>query len=182
MTHDTKLHGTEINYCSSARLEPSIHLGCSSLRDLQVLLQYFGFLFGQVATASSASRYFRLLAQKLASVWNCNLPYSAPYFRFDYLIRKFEIPCYYSNIYLTRCNVTQFILSGNCSTCFGWYTTHPQEGIQLYLQHLVFVTTLLLPAAIAAGRCNCVTNTKYSCLRSWWWMELPPETCRAVSR
>jgi len=27
----------------------------------------------------------------------------------------------YSNIYPTRCNVTQFILSGNCSTCFGWY-------------------------------------------------------------
>jgi hypothetical protein len=25
----------------------------------------------------------------------------------------------YSSIYQTRCNVTQFILSGNCSTCFG---------------------------------------------------------------
>jgi len=24
----------------------------------------------------------------------------------------------------TRYNVTQFILSGNCSTCFGWYH-HP---------------------------------------------------------
>jgi hypothetical protein len=27
-------------------------------------------------------------------------------------------------------------------------TTHHQERIQLYLQHLVFVTPLLLPAAI----------------------------------
>jgi hypothetical protein len=30
-----------------------------------------------------------------------------------------------------------------------------------------------------------VTNTwccRYSCMRSWWWMEVPPETCRAVSR
>ena len=27
----------------------------------------------------------------------------------------------YSNIYPTRCNVTQFSSSGNCSTCFGWY-------------------------------------------------------------
>jgi hypothetical protein len=26
----------------------------------------------------------------------------------------------YFNIRPTRCNVTQFILSGNCSTCFGW--------------------------------------------------------------
>jgi len=32
-------------------------------------------------------------------------------------------------IYPTRCNVTQFILSGNCSTCFGWYH-HPSSGVQ----------------------------------------------------
>jgi hypothetical protein len=30
-------------------------------------------------------------------------------------------------------------------------TTHHQERKQLYLQHLVFVTPLLLPAAIVAG-------------------------------
>jgi len=35
----------------------------------------------------------------------------------------------YSNIYPTRCNFTQFILSGNCSTCFGWYH-HPSSGAQ----------------------------------------------------
>jgi len=35
----------------------------------------------------------------------------------------------YSNIYPTRCNVTQFILSGSCSTCFGWYH-RPSSGAQ----------------------------------------------------
>jgi len=38
---------------------------------------------------------------------------------------------------------------------------------------------------IAAGSSNGVTNTKcsrYSCLHSWWWLVVPPETCRAVSR
>ena len=35
----------------------------------------------------------------------------------------------YSNIYPTRFNVTQFILSGNCSTCFGWYH-NPASGAQ----------------------------------------------------
>jgi len=30
----------------------------------------------------------------------------------------------------------------------GGTSTHHQERIQLYLQHLVFVTTLLLPVAI----------------------------------
>jgi len=34
---------------------------------------------------------------------------------------------FYSNICPTRCNVTQFILSGNCSTCFGWYL-QPSSG------------------------------------------------------
>jgi len=33
----------------------------------------------------------------------------------------------YSNIYPTRCNVTQFILSGTCSTCFGLYL-HSSSG------------------------------------------------------
>jgi len=51
----------------------------------------------------------------------------------------------------------------------GGTTTHHQEHKQLYLQHLVFVTPLLLTAAIAAGISNGVTNTRccrYSCLRS----------------
>jgi len=42
-------------------------------------------------------------------------------------------------------------------------STHHQERIQLYLQHLVFVRPLLLPATIAAGSSN-------------------GPTCRAVSR
>jgi len=67
----------------------------------------------------------------------------------------------------------------------GGTSTHRQERIQLYLQHLVFVTPLLLPATtveelelwelcsnssmIAAGSSNGVTNTRccrYSCMRS----------------
>ena len=51
----------------------------------------------------------------------------------------------------------------------GGATTHHQERKQLYLHHLVFVTPLLLPAAIAAGSINGVTNTRccrYSRLRS----------------
>jgi len=44
----------------------------------------------------------------------------------------------------------------------GGTTIHHQECKQLYLQHLVFVTLLLLPAAIAE-RSRCC---RYSCLRS----------------
>jgi len=51
----------------------------------------------------------------------------------------------------------------------GGTTTHHQERIQLYLQHLVFATLLLLPATTAAGSSNGVANTRccrYSCLHS----------------
>jgi len=51
----------------------------------------------------------------------------------------------------------------------GGTITHHQERKQLYLQHLVFVAPLMLPAAIAAGSSNGVTNTRccrYICLRS----------------
>ena len=51
----------------------------------------------------------------------------------------------------------------------GGTSTHHQEGKQLYLHHMVFVTPLLLPAAIAAGNSKGVTNTRccrYSCLPS----------------
>jgi hypothetical protein len=41
----------------------------------------------------------------------------------------------------------------------GGTSTHHQEHKQLYLQHLVFVRPLLLPAAVAAGSSNGVTNT-----------------------
>jgi len=42
-------------------------------------------------------------------------------------VRPLLLPA--ANIYPTRYNVTQFILSGNCSTCFGWYH-HSSSGAQ----------------------------------------------------
>ena len=113
----------------------------------------------------------------------------------------------YSNIiiyvYPTRCNVAQFILSGNWSTCFGWYH-HPSSGAQTTVStasgicHTISAicryrgrvgTDLsVLWAAYAthstADSNNGVTNTRfcrYSCLRSWWWVVVSPEICRAVS-
>jgi hypothetical protein len=42
----------------------------------------------------------------------------------------------------------------------GSNATYHQERKQLYLQHLVFVTPLLIPATIAAGSSNGLTNTR----------------------
>jgi hypothetical protein len=42
-------------------------------------------------------------------------------------ISKIQSKILYSNIYPTRCSITQLILSWNCFTCFGWYH-HPSSG------------------------------------------------------
>jgi hypothetical protein len=74
------------------------------------------------------------------------------YFKFNVYVsvRLKNIPIYiqlhatlHSSLYLD----TALHVSGGTST-------HHQERIQLYLQHLVFVTPLLLPAAIAADSSN----------------------------
>jgi hypothetical protein len=43
---------------------------------------------------------------------------------------------------------TVYLYLGTAPHVFGGTSTHHQERIQLYLQHLVFVTPLLLSAAI----------------------------------
>ena len=42
--------------------------------------------------------------------------------------------------------------SVNCSTCFGWYFTHHQELMTLYLQYLALLRLVLLLVVNVAGR------------------------------
>ena len=84
------------------------------------------------------------------------------------------------DIFPRRCNITQFI--------YFWKTNlHVSGGISTHHQEHTTVFT-------ASGTCQTVTATcrycervgtglrycKYSCVCSWWWAEIPPETCRAV--
>ena len=71
-----------------------------------------------------------VIGSNLTNRWTDTFPCQTTYMKLALLsgCRK-EIQTFYSNIYPTRCNVTQFILSGNCSTCFGWYH-HPSSGAQ----------------------------------------------------
>ena len=41
--------------------------------------------------------------------------------------------------------------SVSCSTCFGWYFTHHQELITLYLQYVALMRPVLLPVVNVAG-------------------------------
>ena len=70
----------------------------------------------------------------------------------------------FSNIYPTRCNVTKFILSGNCSTCFGWYH-HTSSGAQTTVSTASGICQTVI-ASIVIGSNNGLTNARcrYSCL------------------
>jgi len=84
--------------------------------------------------------------------------------------------------------------SVNCSTCFGWHFTHHQELTTLYLQYLALMRLVLLtvvnvagqelsslPAGTSTGLIN-ARYCRYSVMNSWWWVEIPPETCWTVDR
>jgi hypothetical protein len=78
------------------------------------------------------------------------------YFIFYYISNKMQL-------------YTVYLYMETALHVLGGTSTHHQGRIQPYLQHLVFVTPLLLSAAIAAGSSNGVTNTRccrYSCMRS----------------
>ena len=84
----------------------------------------------------------------------------------------------------------------HCSTCFGWYL-HPSSGA-----HVTVITasgtvqTVLATfryrgavgmisdcSMIVAGSKYSSTSARccnYSYMCSWWWVEVPPKTCRAV--
>jgi hypothetical protein len=119
----------------------------------------------------------------------------------------FNISEEYSNIYRTRCNVTQFILSGNCSTHFKWYL-HPSSRVKTTVStpsgvchtvtavcryrgkvgtglSVLHTQTSSNSSTIATDSNNGVTDNwccRHSRLRSWWWVMVPPETFRVVSR
>ena len=70
--------------------------------------------------------------------------------------------------------------SVNCSTRFGWYFTHHQELITLYLQHLALMRLVLLPfvssrpATFMTGSSTSLINARccrYSVMSSWWWVK-----------
>jgi hypothetical protein len=115
------------------------------------------------------------------------------------------VPITYSNIYPTRCNFTQFVYiwkllymfrvvtppiirsAYNCIYSI-WYVSHRYCYLECAvggIRHPQHTHTCSTSSTIAADSSNGVTNTRccrYSCMRSWWWAEVSPETCRSVSR
>jgi len=87
-----------------------------------------------------------------------------------------RIQLYLQHLVLVRLLLLQFILSGNCSTCFGWYL-HPSSGAhttvctasgisQTVTATVYFIWKLLymfrvVPPPIIRSACNCIYSIWY---------------------
>jgi hypothetical protein len=79
----------------------------------------------------------------------------------------------YSSIYLTRCNFTQFIYIWKLLYMF-WVVPPPIiRSAYNFIYSIWYLSDCYQP--LAAGSSNGVTNTRccrYSCVHSWWWVEV----------
>ena len=76
---------------------------------------------------------------------------------------------------------TDFILISFCFGAAADVRQQPHQNRSIQFPHHTQSSTN--NSTIAAGSSNGVTSTrycKYSCMYSWWWVEIPPKTCRAV--
>ena len=91
----------------------------------------------------------------------------------------------------TRCNVTRFVFSGNCSTCFRWYLHLKHVG--QFPEKTNCVTLHLVGHILEYCSCTecqlwffhpmqCYTVCFFWKLLHIFQVVPPPETCRAVSR
>jgi len=65
---------------------------------------------------------------------------------------------------------------------FQYISNKMQRYTVYYIWKLLYMFRVV-PQPIIRSACNCIYRCSiYSCMRSWWWVEVPPETCRAVSR
>ena len=120
-----------------------------------LLVIYFHFLF---SSSSSYPQHFKKIC-KLSRILYCTLCHVSLYIFLEENIQRWswascKLPVTYSNIHPTRCNVTQFILPGNCSTCFGWYH-HPSSGVQTTVSTVSGICHNVTATCRYRGRVGC---------------------------
>jgi len=118
------------------------------------------------------------------------------------LCTAFYIPCivkYMPIIVQQQATMYSLFRSANRSTCFGWYL-HPSSGTHVTVSTPSGISKTVTascnlswtwlelssrPVTFTTGCSYSFTNARccgYSDMCSWWWVEIPPEICRAVCR
>jgi len=113
----------------------------------------------------------------------------------------FKGPCivkYIPIIVHQNATIYGLFISVNRSTYFGWYL-HPSSGAHVTVSAASGISKTVTatcrerdwtgnssrPVTFTTGCIYGFTNARccgYSDMSSWWWVEIPPEICRAVYR
>jgi len=112
-------------------------------------------------------------------------------------MQRYTVYFIWKLLYMFRVVPSPIIRSANNCTYSIWYLSHRYCYLPLSwkswnwfecavggVRHPQHTQTSSISSTIAANSSICVKNTRccrYSCLRSWLWVMVPPETCRAVS-
>jgi hypothetical protein len=198
MYYHTPFH--EVKWRCSGPVEtiPLDHVSLLLIRD--VIERAFGALFSDTTGLLSFVEKNRLVqkvkwgTQKQQCVLKCFL-------LFQYIsnkIQRYTVYFTWKLLYMFRVVTTPIIKSANnciysiwylsprnCYLLLSWKSWNWFECVVGGVHHPQHTQTSSNSSTIAAGNSNGVTNArccKYSCLRSWWLVLLPPETCRAVFR
>ena len=129
--------------------------------------------------------YLRVFYYSLNNLWSllCATLSDWSLMEGHWVVRNVEVGLIlvHSDIYPTRCNVSQFIY-------FWIMPYHPSSGAHT----TVSTASVTCQTVTATCRCRGVAGSnysltsarscRYSCMCSGWWLEIPPKTCRAVSR
>ena len=96
-------------------------------------------------------------------------------------MQRFTVYFIWKLLYMFRVVLSPIIRIANNCIYSIWYLSHRYCYLPLSWRSW----NCIWKSWIAAGSSNGVANTRscrYSCLRSWWWVVVPPETCRTVFR
>jgi len=94
----------------------------------------------------------------------------------NFICKGLYIVKYMSAIVQQDATIYSLFISVNCSTYFGWYL-HQSSGAHV----TVSTASGISKTVTATSRERDWTGTGVP-VHFWWWVEIPPETCRAVYR
>jgi len=92
-------------------------------------------------------------------------------------MQRYTVYFIWKLLYMFRVVQPPIIRSANNCIYSMWYLSHRYCYLPLSWKRWNW-----FECAVGGVRCDNTRCCRYTCLRSWWWVMVPPETCRAVSR
>jgi hypothetical protein len=173
------------HFRSYVKPRPTVWFSCSAPMSENVRHGFLLRLFARCRSLSDAFPHVvRTLANRLCrlytfcfsmflSFWNCSIITRPKQIRAgEYAVGR-KIGLERVKVQPTRCNILRFIYFYKLLYTFQAVPPPIVRSIKLYIQRQVLSNQYC---------CLTIPNAVCTVLCYWWWVEKPPETCRAIYR